>query len=102
MQHIGLKYQHILQTAIMNPLAHIPAATAFDSLKQDGRNEVLRCGANVFMPNFTPLQYKEIYALYPKKPVVDTSHDIYDSVKNRIESMGRKVSHDIGHALRMG
>ena len=44
---------------------------------------------------------KEIYALYPRKPLVDESSDIYDSVKERIESMGRSVSDDVGHALRL-
>lgn len=101
LEDYSVYYKTMALIRIMNPYAHIPAATAFDSLKDDGRNEVLKCGANVFMPNFTPHQYKAVYALYPRKPLVDTSTDIYESVRNRIESMGRRVSHEVGHALRM-
>ncbi|MFO7937886.1 MAG: [FeFe] hydrogenase H-cluster radical SAM maturase HydE [Kiritimatiellia bacterium] len=86
---------------MMNPDAHIPAATAFDSLRDGGRNEVLKCGANVFMPNFTPLQYKVNYNLYPGKSKVDTSVDIREDVRKRIESLGRKPGTGPGHALRI-
>jgi biotin synthase len=87
---------------IMNPKAHIPAATAFDSLKEDGRDEVIKCGANVFMPNFTPFQYKESYNLYPGKPQVDTSVNIMETVNKRLKNLGRRVGTGAGHALRMG
>ncbi|MDA3925165.1 MAG: [FeFe] hydrogenase H-cluster radical SAM maturase HydE [Kiritimatiellae bacterium] len=97
----SIYYKTMALVRILNPQAHIPAATAFDSLKEDGRDEVIKCGANVFMPNFTPERFKENYKLYPGKSQVDTSTDIYDAVKTRIEDLGRSVSSGVGHALRM-
>jgi biotin synthase len=98
---LSIYYKTMALIRIMNPYAHIPATTAFDSLLDGGRDEVLKCGANVFMPNFTPPKYKEFYNLYPGKPSVDTSTDIYQTVKQRIEKMERCVSSDVGHALRL-
>jgi len=94
-------YKTIALLRITNPLAHIPAATAFDALTRGGRDRVLRCGANVFMPNFTPAQYRDDYKLYARKPQVDASVDIYEAVSARIRRLGRSVSSASGHALRV-
>lgn len=94
-------YKTMALIRILNPNAHIPAATAFDSLKDDGRDEVIKCGANVFMPNFTPPHHKENYNLYPGKPQVDTSVNIMDTVKSRLKNLGRRVGTGAGDALRM-
>ncbi len=45
----------------------LPATTALGSLNRDYRIDGLNAGANVIMPNFTPLQYKNQYAIYPHK-----------------------------------
>ena len=97
---LSVYYKTLALIRIMNPYAHIPATTAFDSLCDGGRDEVMKCGANVFMPNFTPPHYKKEYNLYPGKPQVDTSIDIYEAVKERIEKMGRTVSSAIGDAIQ--
>ena len=100
LEDYSIYYKTMALIRIMNPYAHIPAATAFDSLKDGGRDEVIKCGANVFMPNFTPFQYKENYSLYPKKSQVDTSVDIMNAVNKRLQNLGRKVGTGAGHALR--
>ncbi len=101
LEDFSVYYKTMALIRIMNPYAHIPAATAFDSLRDGGRDEVLKCGANVFMPNFTPVRYKQNYALYPGKPAVDPSANIGEAVRERIEKMGKSVSADTGHALRI-
>ncbi len=68
---------------LMNPRANIPAATALDSLEEGLRDRALRCGANVFMPNFTPRAYRDAYNLYPKKTSVDDAG--MRSVRERVE-----------------
>jgi len=93
-------YKTIALLRIMNPKAHIPAATAFDALEGGGRDKVIACGANVFMPNFTPARYRDDYNLYAHKPQVDVSCDIYETVRKRIGNLNRKVSAEAGHALR--
>ena len=85
---------------ILNPHAHIPATTAFDALEPNGRNRVMQCGANIFMPNITPAKYRRLYQLYPNKPSVD--EDGEDSLRNvcqRLTALGRTISTEAGHAL---
>lgn len=57
---------------ILNPHANIPSTTALSSIDPlSGRRKGLTCGANVFMPNLTPTQYRKAYALYPGKICVN-------------------------------
>lgn len=102
LEDYSIYYKTMALIRIMNPYAHIPAATAFDSLEVEGRDEVIGCGANVFMPNFTPVQYKESYNLYPGKTQVDTSVDIMDTINKRLKKLGRRVGSGAGHAVRRG
>lgn len=87
---------------IFNPDAHIPATTAFDALfPGKGRDLALQRGANIFMPNDTPVRYKRDYNLYPGKPYVDDSpEDCVAAAIKRIESLGRIVGKGPGDSLR--
>jgi biotin synthase len=49
------------------PKANIPATTAMGTIDPAGRQQALRIGANVIMPNFTPSRYREDYQLYDNK-----------------------------------
>ena len=81
---------------------HIPATTALDSIDPIGRERGLIAGANVVMPNLTPLPYRTKYQIYPNKrgsqddPIVSTA-----SLQKRIEAIGRKVSSLRGDSLKM-
>jgi biotin synthase len=48
---------------------NIVASTAMQAIDQAGREKAILAGANVIMPNLTPLQYREGYKLYEHKPV---------------------------------
>jgi biotin synthase len=86
---------------LLNPWSHIPATTAFDALAPDGRNRVLQCGANVFMPNVTPAKYRRLYQLYPGKPCVDEDGAACAfCVRGRIAGLGRKIAAGPGHAFK--
>ena len=52
---------------LMLPQAWIPATTALSTLMPDGRTAGILAGANVIMPNFTPLNVREDYSLYEGK-----------------------------------
>lgn len=87
-------------TRLMLPWAHLPATTALASINSAGRQLGLKSGANVLMPNLTPLQYRRLYEIYPQKAeVLDTPEYLYQSVKDLITSLGRQPAQDHGHGL---
>ncbi len=55
---------------IMMKDINIAASTAMDTLDRDGRIKAIIAGANVLMPNITPLKYRENYLIYKDKPFV--------------------------------
>jgi biotin synthase len=88
---------------IANPDAHIPATTAFDAMfpSPSGRDLALQRGANVFMPNSTPGQYRRDYMLYPDKPCVDETGGMCAfCVTGRLEQLGRQIGAGPGHSQK--
>lgn len=78
---------------IMIPDANIPATTAMETLKENGRIIALNSGANVIMPNFTDIIHKKNYEIYPNKNRLNDSPDKCISyIKLMIEKIGRKIS----------
>ena len=87
---------------LFNPAAHIPATTAYDAFfPGEGRDLALQRGANVFMPNCTPVRYRKDYLLYPGKPCVDESAEqCSQCVLHRIRALGRTIGQGPGHSLK--
>lgn len=54
-------------TRILLKNINIPATTAMESLRADGRLLALQSGANVVMPNLTDDYHKKMYEIYPNK-----------------------------------
>lgn len=54
-------------TRIVTRNAWLPATTALGSMDKDYRIDALRAGANVVMPNFSPVSVKKKYSIYPGK-----------------------------------
>jgi biotin synthase len=81
--------------------ALIPATTAIGSIDELGREKALQAGANVVMPNYTPLKYRENYEIYPNKRCIseDPEH-CHGCMAMRILSVGRTISKDQGHSPR--
>lgn len=52
---------------LMHPRALIPATTALATLSPEGRNRGILAGANVVMPNLSPLSVRRKYELYNDK-----------------------------------
>jgi biotin synthase len=50
---------------------NIAAATALQAIDPLGREKAVKVGANIIMPNITPGQFRNDYALYENKPCVD-------------------------------
>jgi biotin synthase len=88
-------------TRIVTRITHLPATTAVGSIHPQGRQKALLCGANVIMPNVTPLKYRQYYEIYPNRICIkEEPADCYSCVKNIVMSLGRKISTDFGHGLR--
>ncbi len=87
---------------LFNPDAHIPATTAFDAVFPGvGRDLALQRGANIFMPNNTPVKYRKDYLLYPNKPCVDEdSGQCAHCVVFRLQAIGRPIGQGRGDSLR--
>ena len=62
---LALKELAILR--IILPYVHLPATTAFGTLKESGQLLALNAGANVIMPNVSPETSRKLYAIYPNK-----------------------------------
>ena len=74
-------------TRILLPNSNIPATTAMETIKENGRILALKSGANVVMPNFTDIEYRKNYSIYPNKVATDTKEII-----ELLKSIGRNVS----------
>ena len=62
------------------------------TLAPDGREQGLRFGANVIMPQVTPLHVRRDYTLYDGKPCLDDSAgQCARCLENRITSAGRRI-----------
>ncbi|MDD4558174.1 MAG: [FeFe] hydrogenase H-cluster radical SAM maturase HydE [bacterium] len=84
-----------------SPLLMIPATTAVATLDPQGRQQALQCGANILMPNFTPLRYRERYRLYAGKACSNESFEqCIGSMFGMLSSIGRSVGKGPGHSLK--
>ena len=93
-------YKAVALTRLVRPDANIPATTALATInKKNGRELGLQRGANVFMPNLTPLKYRRHYEIYPDKACIAETGDACNSCLSvRIRSLGRHIGS--GHGGR--
>ena len=71
---------------------NIAAATALQALEYTGREQGLRCGANVIMPNVTETGYRPKYQLYDNKPCTDENSSLCRGcLSGRIKGIGETV-----------
>lgn len=75
-------------TRILCPEANIPATTALASVDPCGFQGGLKVGANVVMPNLTPIKYRSLYEIYPGS-ISRATEEIHSSVIKAIHSIGR-------------
>jgi biotin synthase len=89
----GMVYKAVALSRILCPQANIPATTALATLnKVNGRELALQRGANVVMPNLTPVKYRKLYEIYPDKACVDEAGSACNTcLKLRIGRIGRAV-----------
>ena len=86
-------YKVVALTRLACPEANIPSTTALATLnKATGRELGLKRGANIVMPNVTPLQYRALYEIYPAKACIfEDEFSCHGCLKGRILSLGREL-----------
>jgi biotin synthase len=91
-------YKAVALTRLVRPDANIPATTALATInKKNGRELGLQRGANVFMPNLTPLKYRRLYEIYPAKACIEeTGNACNGCLSARIQMIGRHVGRGQG------
>ena len=77
---LRLTYIVIAIARLMHPHALIPATTALQTLSPTGYVDGILSGANVVMPNITPLSSRSKYEIYPGKE--QSQNDITSTLNN--------------------
>jgi len=87
---------------LMVPDSLMPATTAMGTLDKNGRELALKAGANVVMPNLTPVTERPKYALYENKICLgDEAAHCRQCIETRIRSAGFEVDMGRGDSLRV-
>ncbi|MEI8201447.1 MAG: [FeFe] hydrogenase H-cluster radical SAM maturase HydE [Bacteroidota bacterium] len=90
---LSLKMVAILR--IMMKDINIAATTAMQTLDKQGREKALMVGANIIMPNLTPVKYREDYLLYEDKPCIDEeASECKNCLEARIAMAGDKIGYN--------
>ena len=86
---------------LMFPYALLPSTTALGTIHPDGREMGLKAGANVVMPNLSPAETRELYALYENK--ICTGEEAAQSrnlLEQSVSRAGYRIVTAPGHVKR--
>ena len=82
---------------ILLPNVLLPATTALGTMDENGREKGLLCGANVVMPNLSPLRNRKQYELYDNKICTgDEAAESREHLRKRVESIGLRLVDERG------
>ncbi len=82
------------------PKALIPATTALGTIHPTGREQGLKAGANVVMPNLSPVKVRGLYTLYDNKICTgEEAAECRFCLENRVKNAGYKIVTARGDAL---
>lgn len=86
---------------LLHPTVLLPATTALGTVRPDGRERGILAGANVVMPNLSPVSTRKKYALYDGKICTgEESAQCLDCLRSRMNAIGYRVVTDRGDARR--
>lgn len=86
---------------IMLPKVLLPATTALGTLDSWGREKGLAAGANVVMPNLSPVKNRKQYELYDNKICTgEEAAECRECLSRRVESVGYQLVQERGDALQ--
>ena len=86
---------------IMLPKVLLPATTALGTMDPRGREKGLERGANVVMPNLSPVKNRKAYELYDNKICTgEESAQCRSCLERRVVAAGYAIVTDIGDVRR--
>ena len=86
---------------LLVPTVLLPATTALSTASEDGLVLGVRAGANVVMPNLSPLDVRKKYMLYDGKKSSGTeSAQAIDTLKEKLETIGYEVNFSRGDNIK--
>jgi len=88
---------------ILLPGVLLPATTALGTLDPRGRERGLEAGANVVMPNLSPVKNRKQYDLYDNKICTgEEAAECVECLRRRVESTGYQLVSERGDAIQEG
>ena len=82
---------------LIKPDILLPATTALGTIDEQGREKGVLSGANVVMPNLSPIEHRADYELYDNKICTgDEAAECVDCLGARMISIGRYLAVDRG------
>ena len=85
---------------LINPEILLPATTALGTALEGGREKGLKAGANVVMPNLSPLEERKKYALYDNKLSSGAeSAQSLELLKKSVKNAGYNIVYTRGDAI---
>lgn len=86
---------------LMFPYVLLPATTALGTIHPMGRELGLRAGANVVMPNLSPVNVRKKYELYDNKICTgEEAAECRSCLNRRVEAAGYRIITDRGDCIR--
>lgn len=84
---------------IILPKVLLPATTALGTLDPQGREKGILAGANVVMPNLSPVKNRKQYDLYDNKICTgEEAAECRSCLSRRVESVGYRLANERGDA----
>lgn len=82
---------------LLSPASNMPATSALEVARPEGRFLGLQAGANVIMPTITPKEVRAGYCIYPGKNAPDDDvRELVETVKRTIVAAGLRPSSALG------
>ena len=86
---------------LMFPYALIPSTTALGTIHPKGRELGLKAGANVVMPNLSPVKFRKLYSIYDNKICTgEESAQCRNCLEGRVQAAGYQLVVDRGDVKR--
>lgn len=90
-ERIDLSLKMIAILRLLMKDINIASTTALQTLTDIAREEGIRVGANIIMPNLTAVDFKDSYKLYNKKTDLKSHDDTLVAIIDQMERVGNKV-----------
>ncbi len=93
-ERFSLSLKMVALLRIMMKDINIAATTAMQTLDPQGREKSIKAGANVIMPNLTPVKYRGNYLLYEDKPCLDEeASKCMNCLEARVKIAGDEIAY---------